>query len=52
MPVKTSDEIPKNMIFEIMRELDKISFSPIRVGEIVLKNVLDTGVDIIATRNM
>lgn len=41
------------MIFEIMRELDKIEvFSPIKVGEIVLKNVLDTGVDIIATRNM
>ncbi|MCI5997223.1 MAG: DUF1667 domain-containing protein [Peptoniphilaceae bacterium] len=53
LPVKTSDEIPKNMIFEIMKELDKVEvFSPIKVGEVVLKNVLDTGVDIIATRNM
>ena len=53
LPVKTSSEIPKNMIFDIMKELNKIEVkSPIKVGEVILENILDTGVNIIATRNM
>ena len=53
LPVKTSTEIPKNMIFDIMRELNKLEVSsPIKVGDVVLKNILNTGADIIATRDM
>ena len=53
LPIKTSTEIPKNMIFDIMRELNKLEVSsPIKVGDVVLKNILNTGADIIATRDM
>ena len=53
LPVKTSSEIPKNMIFDIMRELNKIEVvSPIKVGDVILENVLNTGVNIVASRDM
>jgi CxxC motif-containing protein len=52
IPVKTSHAIPKEKIFDIMQLLEKVNVkSPVHIGDIVLKNVLDTGVDIIATKN-
>ena len=36
-----------------MRELNKIEVvSPIKVGDVILENVLNTGVNIIASRDM
>ncbi len=53
LPVKTEDTIPKDMIFEIMEELDKIEVSaPINVGDIIVENILDTGVNVISTKNI
>jgi CxxC motif-containing protein len=53
LPVKTSSDIPKGMNFDIMKELEKIEVeSPIKVGTVLIKNVLGTGADIVATRNM
>ena len=52
-PVKTSSPIPKEKIFDIMRALENISISaPVSVGDIALKNVCDTGSDIIITKNI
>lgn len=53
LPVKTEDSVPKGMIFEIMEELDKIKVSaPIKVGDVIVKNILNTGVDIISAKTM
>lgn len=53
LPVKTSTDIPKGMNFDIMRELEKIEVvAPIKVGTVLIKNVLNTGADIVATRDM
>ncbi len=53
IPVKTDTEIPKNMIFKIMKELNTIEVSaPIKVGTIVYENILDTGSNIVTTRSM
>lgn len=53
LPVKTSANIPKDKIFEVMKEINKVIVSaPINVGDIVIKNVLDLGVDIVATRTV
>lgn len=53
VPVKTSDEIPKAKIFEVMEELNAIVLkSPVKMNQIILKNVANTGVDIITTRSM
>lgn len=51
--IKTSDEIPKGKIFEIMEALNQIEAKvPVRIGDILYTNILDTGVDIIATTTL
>lgn len=53
LPVKTSDEIPKGMIKECMEEINNVEVTaPVKVGDVLIKNVLDTGVDIVASRSM
>lgn len=53
IPVKTDQEISKKVIFEVMHLLDDICLtSPVKLGDIVLRDVLGTGVNIISTRSM
>ncbi len=53
IPVKTLLPVPKNDIFNIMEELSKITLtSPVFIGDIVIKNVCNTGIDIVATRSL
>ncbi len=53
LPVKTAKPIPKNKIFEVMEELNKIIVeAPIHVGDVIIEDVLHTGVNIVATRNL
>lgn len=50
--VKTKEDIPKDKIFECVRALKGIQVpAPVHIGDIILKNVADTGVDIVATKN-
>ncbi len=50
--VKTQDDIPKGKIFECMKALQGVVLqAPVRIGDVVVKNVADTGVDVIATKN-
>ena len=49
--VKTSAPIPKNKIFDCLQEIRKITANaPVAIGDVLLANVCDTGVDIVATR--
>lgn len=51
--VKTSSPIPKAMVFQCMEEINKIKIeAPVRVGQVLLEDILGTGTDIVATRNM
>lgn len=53
LSVKTSSPVPKEMIRDVMNEISRISVSlPVCSGDVVLRNVLDTGVDIVATRSL
>ena len=53
VPVKTSAPIPKGMMFDCMKAINKaIIEAPVRMGDILIKNVCDTGVDIIATNEV
>ncbi len=52
VPVKTSAPIPKGMMFDIMKEINSVEVaSPVKLGQVIIKNVLDTGADIIATND-
>lgn len=53
VPVKTKDPIPKELIFKVMEEIDKTKVkAPIKIGDVVIKNILGTGVDVVATKNI
>lgn len=53
LPVKTKEPIPKDKIFECMKVINSIDVeAPVSIGDIIVKNILDTNVDIIATRSM
>jgi CxxC motif-containing protein len=53
VPVKTSGSIPKTMVREVARAVRGIEVeAPIKMGTVVLANVLGTGVDIVTTRDM
>lgn len=53
LPVITSDNIPKDKIFDVMNEINKVSVcAPIKVGAIIISNVCNLGVDIIASRSV
>lgn len=51
--VRTSKAIPKDKIFEVMKEIKKIEVcAPIKVDEVIVHNVLGLGSDVIATKNI
>ncbi len=53
LPVKTDGDIDKKLIFKAMRLLDSVEVShPVKRGDIILPDVLGTGVNIIASRDM
>jgi CxxC motif-containing protein len=50
-PVKTSAPIPKALIFDVMKEIGKITLSsPVSRGQLIRKSICGTGVDLITTR--
>ena len=53
IPVKTANPIPKGKIFECMESVKNAEVHiPVKVGDVMVKDVAGTGVDIIATRSL
>lgn len=51
--VKTSGQFSKSRIMDVMNEINKVSVeAPVRIGDVVIKNVLDLGVDIVITKDI
>lgn len=51
--VKSADGIPKGKIFDVLEVLKGVRLTaPIKIGDIVVSNICDTGIDIIATKNI
>lgn len=52
LPVKTANTVPKELVFDVMKEINsKIAKSDLKIGDVVIANVLGTGVDVVATAN-
>ncbi len=50
---KTRGDVPKEKIFDVVRELkDVLVETPIVIGDVILENVAGTGIDVVATSNM
>ena len=53
LPVKTTAQVPKDQVRDVCRALLAISVTaPVRIGDVIAENVLGTGADVVATRNM
>ena len=53
LPVKTNGEIPKEMMFQAAEALRLIhAQAPIQRGDVLVKDLLGTGVDVIASKDM
>ena len=53
LPVIVSDDIPREKIFDVMREINAVTLKErIGRGDAVIKNVLGLGVDVIATSDL
>ncbi len=53
LPVRTDGEIAKSQIKEFMALVNKVRVGkPLKMGDIVIKNVLDSGVNVIATTSI
>ena len=53
VPVKVSGEIPKERIFEVMKEINKVKVDkPLGTGDVVIENVLGLGVDVVITSDL
>lgn len=53
LPIRSDAEIPKDMIMECMIELCNVeAYPPIRMGDIIVKDILGTGTNIVASRSI
>lgn len=53
VPVKTVSDIPKGQIMDCIRELKTVLLeAPVAMGDIVVRNVCGSGVDVVATANV
>jgi CxxC motif-containing protein len=53
VPVRTDGPIPKARIMDIMSEIRKMVLDrPVRVGDVVAGNILGSGVNLVATRDI
>ena len=51
--VKTDKPIPKDKMFDVMKEIDKLEVqAPTRIGQIVLPNILGTDANIVITKDI
>lgn len=52
LPVKTDRDIPKELIFDCMKLIRETTVSaPVSCGQIIIKDILGTGADLVATRD-
>lgn len=55
LPVKTSTAIPKDMNFKCIEEINKVEVeveATIKMGDVIIENILGTGVNLVASRNL
>jgi len=52
LPVKTARPVPKSLLHECMHQLNQLEVeAPVKQGQVLMTNLLNTGIDVIATRS-
>ena len=53
IPVKTDRTIPKELMFDCMKEINKAVVKlPAKIGDVAVENILGTGANVVVTANM
>ncbi len=53
VPVKTDRPVPKSSVMDCMKEINRtIATGPVKTGDVLIKNILNTGADVVATGNV
>jgi len=53
VPVRTSQPIPKARLLEAMALINRVHLThPVNVGDVIIKDLLSLGVDLVATRKI
>ena len=51
--VRTAGEVPKERVLDVARALCRVQLTaPVQAGDVVIPDVLGTGVDVVATRSV
>ncbi len=52
LPVKTDGGVPRDMTFAVIQEASTLAVSaPVKVGDVLVENILNIGVNLTATRS-
>ncbi len=52
VPVKSSKPVPKDKMFDCMKLINETSIkAPVKIGDVVIKDILGSGADIVVTNN-
>lgn len=50
---KTASDVPKNKIFDVMKDVDRARvFAPVNLGDVLIENAAGTGVNVVATASV
>ena len=53
VPVKTNNTVPKELMFDCMREINRAVVKlPAHIGDVLIENILGTGANVVVTANM
>lgn len=53
LPVRSEKPVPKDKMFDCMKIIRSFSIeAPVKMGQVLIENIADTGVNIIATRSL
>ena len=53
LPVRTEEPVPKGLVVDVCREVHKLEVTaPVRMGDVILDDVLGTGIAMVATRSL
>ena len=53
VPVKSSKPIPKEMLFDCMKEINKVTLqAPVKIGDTDITDILGTGISIVTTNEV
>lgn len=52
VPVKSNKPVPKNKMFDCMKVINEVTVkAPVKIGQVLIADILGTGADIVATNN-